>query len=109
MKIESGNFVVNYEDAKFIFKKPNFRDLIAVVDAQKVGFHNALLTLEERLIAVENVELDGEELTPARFLDLPQAVVKEILSLWLKGMNESFGVEEEDSEKKIEESESEND
>lgn len=88
MKINIPKFTVEYKDAKFTFKYGTDKDLIDVLDMEKRTQEDGLVLfeqfkyLENRLVSVEGLEVDGEQAEKKHFLQLPREVLIEVLKQW---------------------------
>jgi len=99
MDIETTKYVVEYGDAKFVFKMGDYRDLMMIIKAQKGGAGELMEYFESRCIAIENLNIDGKPATVEDILDLPRPVVETICNAWVTQTAAAFDINMESESK----------
>ena len=99
MDIETKKYVVEYEDAKFIFKMGDYRDLMMIIKAQKEGAGALMEYFESRCIGVENLNIDGKPAGVDDVLDLPKVIVEAICNAWVVQTAAAFDLDAGSEEK----------
>lgn len=105
MIIKKELIAVQVDDVTFYFKKPNKRDMFAIVEltSDEKKKENPLSWINfclDRLEKIEGVQLeDGTPVGTEMFLDLPNEVIDDALSGYMDKITEALGLKKEADEK----------